>query len=80
MAITSAITVMFFPGLRFTVMRGTLDPENVGGLDIQPRAIDVAFAVPLFEDHHDFDALLLTHGVDAEDGGDIEQTNRRESP
>src|SRR5690349_6289704 len=49
------------------------DTEDVGGLAVEPRALDDRVVPPLLELYHHFDALLLAHGADAEDGGDVDE-------
>src|SRR5687768_10883791 len=49
------------------------DAEDLRRLAVEPRAVHDLGLVPLLELHHHLDALLLTHGADAEDGRDVHE-------
>src|SRR5688500_3385195 len=52
---------------------GQLDIENLRRLAVEPRAIHDRVGVPVLQLHDDLDALLLAHGTDAEDGGNVHE-------
>ena len=52
-----------------------LDVEQLGALLIESGAVVFARVVPVLELHHDFDALLLAHGANAEQRVDVDQAD-----
>src|SRR6267378_2382999 len=50
-----------------------LDVEQLGFLTVESGAVVFASSVPIFELHDDFDAFLLAHRADAEQGVDVDQ-------
>ena len=56
-------------------MRGSSHAEDVGRLAVEARALDDGVLPPLLELHDDLDALLLTHGADAEDRRNVDEAD-----
>src|SRR3972149_10808424 len=52
-----------------------LHAQNTGGLPIQPRPLRLTGLLPIGEFHHDFDALLLAHRMNAEQPRDVHQSH-----
>ena len=71
---TSAITVMFLPGLSGTRTFGSRTPR-IAGFGVEPGPLDGRRLIPLFELDDDLDSLLLPHRTNSKDRRNVDQAD-----